>query len=132
MTKRRKPNALAPRISSTTDVTGQAIPNHLANLDVSRLKLFFELQEKQKQQDFEHEMELRRQGQHEMERENSSTHSLAVQRLELYFKMFVTAAALIVGTTFVLTSHEQVGYFMLGGALSTITSGVVSLMKASR
>lgn len=126
-----KPEVLPARVASTQPLStikkeslrfGSAVPATDELFELRKEEL--ELQSKQ--------VKLNQEVLAGMQKDRKLTHALEIQKLNLYFKMFITAAALAIGTVFVLTNHESVGYFMLGGALSSVTSGVAGLMKASR
>lgn len=113
--------------------------NSSGEIDVDRLTLYFQLEEEQKERDFQRQLELldkqaeiNEELEERRDKDRKLTHKLGVEKLQLYFKMFVSTAALALGTVFVLTNHENMGYFLLGGALSAVTSGVVGLMRASK
>jgi hypothetical protein len=168
MAREKKPQALTIPTESTLssenlkDLGLNLSPNELAQIDVDKLKLLIELQERQRDielqerdKEFQRELELKRlQMQlqlHEIsvvnaqnqrvqdekdranrEKEKKQDHQFQIQKLELFFKMFVSTVALALGTIFVLTGHEQLGTFLLGGAISTVTSGALALLRAAQ
>jgi hypothetical protein len=116
-----------------------ASPNQIADMDVERIRLFFELQEKQREDEFNRQLRLLQeqarlnlQSEARADRNRKLSHRERMETRNLYFKMFVATASLVMGTIFVLKGHGDMGSLLLGGALSTITSSVVGLMKASR
>ena len=125
--------------SSRPDSLTFGSPNQLAELDVNKLELLFDLQEKQRESDFQRDLKFkeldlkaRKQEAERIEKEKKNAQQLEIQKVETYFKMFIAVTALAIGTAFVITGHPDVGYFMLGGAMSMVTSGIVGIMKAAR
>jgi hypothetical protein len=159
MARNKKPQALT--IPTETRLYDEPLndlglslsPDELTQIEGDKLKLLFELQERQRDREFQRQLQLQkmqiqfqelalaneqnRKVQNDKDRTNREKekkleHQFQIQKLELFFKMFVSTVALALGTTFVLTAHEQLGTFLLGGAISTVTSGALALLRASQ
>jgi len=158
MAGRKKTRAFAIPESNDVpqDLVGPPLefsPDKLSQIDTDKVKVLFELQENQRNREYERQLFLQKQQlelneqmmesakqeraiaekeRSDAEKQKRIEHQFEIQKLGIYFKMFVSTAALTLGTIFVLTGHEPLGTFLLGGALSTVTSGALTLLRASR
>lgn len=114
-------------------------PDDLRTLSVGKLSLLFHLQETQRREEFERNFKLRELEHKEnlelaakKAKDKKSAQESVISLIQSCFKMVVAAAALTIGTIFVFKGEKEVGYFLIGGGMSTVTTGVVGIMRNVR
>jgi hypothetical protein len=114
-------------------------PDQLANLDVKKLKVLFELQEAQRAAEFERQF---RQREFEHQRDlqladnaakgRKADQELYLSKLHTLYKIGGSAATLILGTILITQGYADIGFFLTGGGLTVITTDAAKLMQQAR
>lgn len=91
-------------------------------------QLAFEKQQKAKELDHTQNLELLR---HDGEIKKLDL-ELSAAKIQLFYKMFISVVAMGLGTLFVFKGNPQIGFFLLGGGMSSATTGVLDLMRVAK
>lgn len=111
----------------------------IAQLDTEKIQMLFELQEREKEADFNRRMQLLAR-EHELrlaetELQNKTrklNQELIVSTIQSGYKIVISAASVIAGAILAAKGQREIGFFLLGGGMSAVTANTVSLMKAAR
>jgi hypothetical protein len=111
----------------------------VAQLDTEKIKTLFELQEREKNADFQRRLELLLR-EHELRLQESELENktkklnqeLLVSTIQSGYKIVISAASVIAGVILAAKGQREIGFFLLGGGMSAVTANTVSIMKAAR
>lgn len=125
--------------NSVTTFDIPSLLNNTTDFDPERMKLLFDLQERERDFQFKRQMEVQR-VEHEFSLARAAKEAdalklqqeLSVSKMEVLYKMMVSVGALVIGTVLVLKGHAEVGFFLVGGGMTSVTSDVVGLMRGAR
>ena len=126
-----------PQSLTSNFVTNLSAKEDLGREDPEKLKLLFDLQERQRASEFERDLELKKfehaqalELSQNRAKEKKALQELIISSLQSCYKMIISLGALAVGTVLVLKGHQQVGYFLLGGGMTSVTTDAVAIMRA--
>jgi hypothetical protein len=111
----------------------------LSNLDLEKLKQLIELQERQRQTEFDRALKFREmehlssiESGHQKDVGRKLSQELIVSTVQSCFKMLMSIGGLAAGTILAAKGNHEIGYFLIGGGMSAVATDVVGLMKGVR
>jgi hypothetical protein len=132
-------NKLAPIIPSNEMIVFPGTPEELERLDLKKVKTLFDLQEQQKNNELNRKIRLeesihkRNMEREEVEAKQLKTKSeLWMGKIQGLFKIAVSASALAIGTMLVMRGQAEVGYFLIGGGMTSVTTDAARIMREAR